>query len=264
MMSSPASASNNPAVQMIAVEELMDHVKLSVIKAFTDDAILEKMKTAIAPLILPLKEALNTTNTEIKSMKSQLAEKDSTITSMACEIADLQVRNDDLEQQGRKGSVRVFGVPVTTEGTKDTKILSVLNKQMKLDPPIVIEDLEVIHRLGKPRLPPDDAEASEEPKTVSPIIVKFASRRVKSRVMENRKKLKDNPCIDDDGREYPVYIQDDLTKRRANLAFLARQSKRNRHIMDTWIAFSKVMVKDNYGRISTNSTHYDLRKLEPN
>ena len=213
IMSSSTSASNNPAVQMIAVEELMDHVKLSVIEAFTDDAILEKMKTAIAPLLLPLKKALNTANTEIKSMKSQLAEKDSTITSMACEIADLQVRNDDLEQQGRKGSVRVFGVPETTEGTTDTKILSVLNKQMKLDPPIVIEDLEVTHHLGKPRPPPDDAEASEEPKTVRPIIVKLASQRVKSQVMENRKKLKDNPCIDDDGREYPVYIQDDLTKR---------------------------------------------------
>ena len=82
--------------------------------------------------------------------------------------------------------------------------------------------------------------------------------------MEDRKKLKDNPCIGDDGREYPVYIQDDFTKHRANLAFLARQSKHNRHIMDTWIAFSKVMVKDNHGRITTISTDYDLRKLEPN
>ena len=222
------------------------------------------MKTAIAPLLLPLEEALNTANTEIKSTKSQLAEKDSTITSMAREIADLHVRNDDLEQQGRKGSVRVFGVPETTEGTTDTEILSVLDKQMKLDPPIVIEDLEVTHRLGKPRPPPDDAEASEEPKTVWPIIVKFASWWVKSRVMENRKKLKDKPCKDYDGHEYPVCIQDNLTKRRVNLAFLARQSKHNRHIMDTWIAFSKVMVKDNYGRITTISTDYDLPKLEPN
>ena len=48
------------------------------------------MKTAIAPLLLPLKEALNTANTEMKSMKSQLAGKESTITSMAREIADLQ------------------------------------------------------------------------------------------------------------------------------------------------------------------------------
>ena len=222
------------------------------------------MKTAITPLLLPLEEALNTANTEIKSTKSQLAEKDSTITSMAREIADLQVRNDDLEQQGRKGSVRVFWVPETTEGTTDIKILSVLDKQMKLDPPIVIEDLEVTHRLGKPRPPPDDAEASEEPKTVWPIIVKFTSWWVKSRVMENRKKLKEKPCKDYDGHEYPVCIQDDLTKRRANLAFLARQSKHNRHIMDTWIAFSKVMVKDNYGRITTISTDYDLPKLEPN
>ena len=33
--------------------------------------------------------------------------------------------------------------------------------------------------------------------------------------------------------------------------------------MDTWIAFSNVMVKDYFGRITTISTDYDLRKLEP-
>ena len=51
-------------------------------------------------------------------------------------------------------------------------------------------------------------------------------------------------------------------KRRANLAFPARQSKRSSHIMDTWVALSKVMVKDNCGRITTISTDYDLRKQD--
>ena len=50
-MASPASDPHNPAVQMTAAGELMDHVKVSVIEAFTGDAILEKMKTAIAPLL---------------------------------------------------------------------------------------------------------------------------------------------------------------------------------------------------------------------
>ena len=138
---------------------------------------------------------------------------------------------------------------------------------MKLEPPIVVEDLEVTHRLGKPPPTPDESEASleqhssEKPK-VRPIIVKFTSRRVKFRVMENRKNLKDNPCKDAEGREYPVFTQDDLTKHSAKLAFLARQSKKDGHIMDTWIAYFKVMIKDNYGRISTILTQYDWRKWE--
>ena len=182
---------------------------------------------------------------------------------MTRDIADLQIRYDDLEKQGRKGSVRVFGVPEITTGTADTKILDIINKQMKLEPPIFIEDLEVTHRLGKPPPTPDESEQhSSEKAKVRPIIVKFTSRRVKSRVMENRKNLKDNPCKDAEGREYPVFIQDDLTKHRAKQAFLARQSTKDGHIIDTWIAYSKVMIKDNYGRISTISTEYGLRKQE--
>ena len=77
---------------------------------------------------------------------------------------------------------------------------------------------------------------------------------------KTQKRLKDNLCKEAEGGEYPVYIKDDLTKHRAKLAFLARQSKNDWHIMDTWTADSKVMINGNYGRISTISTEYDLRK----
>ena len=107
--------------------------------------------------------------------------------------------------------LRVFGVPEDTTDATDTKILDIINSQMKLEPPIVIEDLEVTHRLGKPPPTHDESEASLEQRSsdkpkVRPIIVKFPSRCVNSRVMENRKNLKDNPYKDAKGREYPVLI----------------------------------------------------------
>ena len=73
-MSKLLSDPNNPATTMIDVSNLLDHVKLSVIEAFTDDGILKKVKAVIAPLLLPLKEAINTANDEIKSLKSQVAD----------------------------------------------------------------------------------------------------------------------------------------------------------------------------------------------
>ena len=63
-----------------------------------------------------------------------------------------------------------------------------------------------------------------------------------------KKKLKD---LDHSSYPYKVYFQDDLTARRAKLAFEARQLKRSGAISDTWIANSKIIIKDNYNHISS-------------
>ena len=199
-------------------------------------------------------------------------------------MSDLTVRFDDLEQQGRKGSIRVFGLPEDDSGTLETKLLTLLNDNMELDPPINREEIEVAHRLGKP--PPksrqqqsddhgtasDDAatdalvtDAASPPPATPPmprqVIVKLMNRRIKSRIMEGRSKLKNKPYKRQDGTTSAVYIADDLTKRRANLAFQARKMKNKKRIQDTWVTNCKVLVKDNYGRISQITVPEDLQKF---
>ena len=73
---------------------------------------------------------------------------------------------------------------------------------------------------------------------------------------------KDSPCEHSNGQSAPVYIQDDLTKRRANLAYMARQLKGSGTITDTWVSNCKVLAKDRYGRISLISSPLDLQKFE--
>ena len=94
-------------------------------------------------------------------------------------------------------------------------------------PKPVIDDLEVVQGLGKPPFA-DGQSNEEEPDSKPPprsIIVKFASRRTKPRVMENKKNLKDNPWENLDDTQTTVYVADDMTKRRATLAFKIRQLK---------------------------------------
>ena len=52
--------------------------------------------------------------------------------------------------------------------------------------------------------------------------------------------------------DYPheVFFSDDLTSKRAKLAFRARQLMRSKKIAETWVYDSKIFVKDNHGRIS--------------
>ena len=121
------------------------------------------------------------------------------------------------------------------------------------------------------------------------LLVKLATRRSKNRVMAARKKLRNvhnrpnaNPneppmnndqqgdtkeaitgddCEDEnwlaDGRK--IYIVDDLTKMRGNLAYESRKTKRNGEIAETWVIDTKIMIKTNHSRISQIFSLSDLR-----
>ena len=241
----------------------MDTFKINFLESLSDDSIIKKYQEILAPLFKPLETALKTANAEISQLKCQMAEKDATISALSKKVADIEIHQDDLEQQGRKSSIRIFGIPEDTEGNTDTKTLSLFNNNMGLQPPLVMDDLEVTHRVGRPpsaRNPSNDS--AETPPKPRPIIVKFASRRVKGRVMEKRSELKDNPLELNDGETVNVYIQDDLTKRRANLAYRARQLKKDKKIFDTWVSFCKIIVKDNYNHINVINDTHDLLKYE--
>ena len=125
------------------------------------------------------------------------------------------------------------------------------------------------------------------------ILVRFVSRRTKGRVMASKSRLKGlnrtqpttgaspQPNGSPDDRQMPpdadlhpasttnpplfpnpIYITDDLTQRRAKLAFDARQLKASRKLADTWVYDCRVMVKDMHGRVSTITRQSDLEKYK--
>ena len=193
----------NQDLPMINISDLKDHVKLSVLEAFTDDSFLEKIKSVIVPLLTPYKDALSTANAESKQLKSQMSAKDTTIRALTKYILDLKIKCDDIEQQGPKGSIRMFGVPESTPGTTDNKVLSILNDIVNVTPKLTLDDLEVTHRVGRP--PPgsaaqnegscDNAEEAPAHREKKPraILIKFASRRTKTLVMEAKKEIEIKP-----------------------------------------------------------------------
>ena len=126
------------------------------------------------------------------------------------------------------------------------------------------------------------------PPVPRPLLVKFAIRRSENRVILKCKNLQKprahdsvgrmegsereltlaTPDIDDavDGDETVstedgenIYMSDDLTKRWATLAYRARMARRNKEIQETWVIDWKIMIKNNYGRISQISSEADLQ-----
>ena len=275
-------------------------------EALDDDEIIKKFRSIMSPLLTPVKDALNHANAMIASLSKRMDEKDGKIATLENQVCELEVRVDDLEQQGRRGSMQVFGVPEDTPGCIDEKILALCNQQMKVSPPLMLEDLEVVHRLGKPapgtaatadvpaaetdtprsipvttpadpdllEAPPaagGRVQALQSPGTTTqprpsprPILVKFSSHRTKARVMNCKKALKTNPCRKLYGTTSPVYVCDDLTKRRAGLAYRARLLKPAGAIADTWTFDSKVLIKDNHNRVHPIMKEEDIHKFERN
>ena len=128
---------------------LMASFLLHLSEALDDNDIVKKFQTIMSPLLTPVMDALNQDNATIDSLKNVWTKKDSKIATLEQNVWDMEIRLDDLEQ-GRRGSMRVFGVPDDTPGSVDSKVLALCNSQMDVSPPLVTEDIEVVHRLDKP------------------------------------------------------------------------------------------------------------------
>ena len=85
---------------------------------------------------------------EIRTLKDKVAERDATIEELQVEVRQLRLQNDALEQYGRSSSLRITGISEDQEDTAKA-VMDLTNKV--LDTPFQEQDIDVSHRLKKPR-----------------------------------------------------------------------------------------------------------------
>ena len=95
---------------------------LGLIQVFKDADVIKRLQIANHPLVSPMAESIKQVMQANTRLQEQLVERDLTIDKLTQEIKDLKMRADDQEQQGRKVSIRVFGIPDETAGSVDDKI----------------------------------------------------------------------------------------------------------------------------------------------
>ena len=153
-----------------------------------------QLKTHLDPFTKKLTDAIQSLTQTVTQLKGEIKSRDDTIRSLQSEVTQLQTRVEDLEQHGRRDSLRFFGIPEDEPGNTDDKVLKLCNKRLKLHPPLSKDDIAVSHRVGPPKQPtPNDLDTNAEPEPPPPraILAKFVGRRIRERVMGARKKLKD-------------------------------------------------------------------------
>ena len=186
---------------------------------------------------------------QTKPLKAQLRE-DNEIEALKETIQMQQTKLDDLDQHGRRDSLWVAGIPENPDhDDTDAAVLEVC-QLMKVDPPLEAKDIAVSHRVGKQR----QGQHRQ-------ILVTFATRNVRERVFRAKSALKDVNSDANSGRK--IYINEDLTQRRAALARDARSLKNNGAIADTWTIYGKVFVKDVHNHVSVIAQPRDLSKYRP-
>ncbi|KAL8603130.1 hypothetical protein ACOMHN_059302 [Nucella lapillus] len=119
---------------------------------------------------------------EVKTLKEENKDLHNNLEQRVKEEGNMKRDMNDHEQHSRQFNVRVYGVPEVSGGTETVndcvdRCLEVFST--KIGVPVSKADIEMAHRTGRPGGP--------RPR---PIIVRFHSRMLRSRVLADRRKLK--------------------------------------------------------------------------
>ena len=260
--STPTTMSQKSKASKHDNKECVQHGTLLVelIAAFKDDGVVKALREATKDRWLY--EQVITINTKLAQLQAENTLLRHELDATKKNVTELQGHADMLEQQGRKDSVRIFGIPEnvsTPDGERDAESLAYNLFAFKMDIDISRDELEVTHRIGLPPTPQkvQAAEARGVPLKPRPILVKFIDRKAKAKVMARgtRAALKGTG----------IFVTDDLTQRRAYLSYLGRLCKREKlGVADTWVSNSKVFIKtEGEGLVREVKSEQDLPKIPP-
>ena len=189
---------------------------------------LSKLKETMFPQELSNK--IDILNTTVATLSSQLREKDAKITLLEERLTKVEEDLDRCEQYSRRPNLRIQGSSDDVRG-EDTerKVLEAINVNMGFKPPL---EIERSHRLGRVVV------GQTRPRVT---IVRFTKERDRDAVFYARGMLKSYNSTQ--SNECKIYINEDLTSKRAMLAYESRQLKKPKHINDCWTANGRVMNK---------------------
>ena len=174
-----------------------------------------------------------------EEMASNLQEKDE-------QIILLETKLDDLEQYTRKFNLEICGIPENEdEDLEDTiiKLSECLNGDLR------VKDIGIIHRLKKGNMAP------------KLIIVRFSNYFSKDEMYRSRWKLRNANVSSVFGAE-KIYINENLTARRAGLFKKVRDQKRLHQEWKIWTVDGNIFIKpSSSSRTSKINSLDDLNSL---
>lgn len=138
---------------------------------------------------------------------------------------------DDLEQYSRRSCVRISGIK-EEEGENTDELVLDLARRVSAD--IRPEDLDRSHRVGRPREVSQNANTLPRPRE---IIVKLTNYRARMQLLKGRAFLRSTKAR--------IFINEDLTSARKEIAYECRGLKRDNKIRKVWTYNGNIFIRDN-------------------
>jgi hypothetical protein len=234
----------------------------SLVAALTDVKVIEALTKALLPSIQAAVQSA--VSSAMAESTARLDEQRELIDALGAENYELRRRIDAMEAYSRIDNVVVHGLSesfaevgaghraadVATETSESSEDIFINFCQTKLNVNISKGDISVAHRLPK-------AQSANGPR---PLLIRFANRRSRTRVMTARKELRvDRSCR--------IYINEHLTKEASYLFAEARKLVRAKTLAGAWSWNGRIYCKTLESR-GSKSAPVDslaaLRKLAEN
>lgn len=181
------------------------------------------LATIVASSVHKAMAALQADVTKLKKDNLELTQKN---VSLTVRVTNLEHQVDDMEQYSRRNCMRISGVGGEHFDENTDQI--VMQMATDLGANLSVTDIDRSHRIGKPK-----------PGRPRQIIVKFTSYWARNEVFGKRKALKDTPGFKD------IYFNEDLTAKRNQLLFEARQAVKKKLIQGAWSFDGRLFIRDN-------------------
>lgn len=185
---------------------------------------------------------------ELTSLKIELKKRDERIEGLENRVVSLEKECDRLEQYSRRNSIRIAGIPENDHEDPCERSMKIINDVIKPKAPITHMDIDRIHRVGK-------KSKDGKPRAM---LIKFSTYRARKRVMDAKVNLKDQLLSDDLPNK--LFLNDDLTRTRSHLCYLAREKKKEGLLNDVWTADGTILIKDLANKIHSINSIQDLNK----
>ena len=226
-----------------------DTFKLMVIDAMKDESVCNALARATEQQMEKMADkVLERLDARLKSYQEELNSKEKRISDLEEKVSSLEGLLDDQEQYSRRESLRFSGIAESPHECTDDLILDVVNNAMSVEPPLQREDIARSHRSG------DKAKA----KNGRAILVRFATYRVRDRVIRARRNLKQA----NGQRDMKLFVNEDLTRYRNNLLYQARNLKKSKHIKDVWTWDGIIRIQDFHNRVHAIKRQGELKPFE--
>lgn len=229
------------------MEQISDQLKTSIAEHVQINV--TAMANSVAAIITEsFNNRIESVESENKALKEQVALLSEKIKILETDKITTKNKLDEAEQYSRRSCLRISGIPESTDEKTDDIVLKLAQS---CGIPLTLAEIDRSHRVRSRNR--NSVAGKQRP---NDIIVKFVSYRSRAAFFQGKSNLKDI-------QEFKgVFINEDLTRQRADLLRTARLLVKNKSLLGAWSFDGRIFVKLQDGSRRMISSKDDITSFQ--